>query len=92
MFCREISSNLVSAKFSSNLLLCLIDEILETLRALYLGDNDFEYLPAEIKNLKNLQIVSWLMLHNDADYSIESTFSLAAATTISWNSHVKSEN
>jgi Leucine-rich repeat (LRR) protein len=29
----------------------------ETLRALYLGDNDFEYLPIEIKNLKNLQIV-----------------------------------
>lgn len=30
----------------------------ETLRALYLGDNDFEYLPPEIGNLKNLQIVS----------------------------------
>lgn len=30
----------------------------ETLRALYLGDNDFEYLPAEVGNLKNLQIVS----------------------------------
>lgn len=30
----------------------------ETLRALYLGDNDFEYLPKEIGNLKNLQIVS----------------------------------
>lgn len=30
----------------------------ETLRALYLGDNDFEYLPAEIGNLKSLQIVS----------------------------------
>lgn len=29
----------------------------ETLRALYLGDNDFEYIPAEIGNLKNLQIV-----------------------------------
>lgn len=58
MFCREISLNLVSVKFSSNLLHCLIDELLETLRALYLGDNDFEYLPAEIKNMKNLQIVS----------------------------------
>lgn len=32
--------------------------IMETLRALYLGDNDFECIPAEIKNLKNLQIVS----------------------------------
>lgn len=31
---------------------------LETLRALYLGDNDFEFLPPEIGNLKNLQIVS----------------------------------
>lgn len=29
----------------------------ETLRALYLADNDFEYLPPEIGNLKNLQIV-----------------------------------
>lgn len=32
---------------------------LETLRALYLGDNDFEFLPPEIRNLKNLQIVSY---------------------------------
>lgn len=31
---------------------------LETLRALYLGDNDFETIPAEIGLLKNLQIVS----------------------------------
>lgn len=30
----------------------------ETLRALYLGDNDFEILTPEIGNLKNLQIVS----------------------------------
>lgn len=30
----------------------------ETLRALYLADNDFEYLPAEIGQLKNLQVVS----------------------------------
>lgn len=30
---------------------------LETLRALYLADNDFEYLPPEIGQLKNLQIV-----------------------------------
>lgn len=30
----------------------------ETLRALYLGDNDFETIPPEIGQLKNLQIVS----------------------------------
>lgn len=30
----------------------------ETLRALYLGDNDFEIIPPEINQLKNLQIVS----------------------------------
>ena len=32
--------------------------ISETLRALYLGDNDFEVLSPDINNLKNLQIVS----------------------------------
>lgn len=32
----------------------------ETLRALYLGDNDLEFLPGEVKNLKNLTIVSHL--------------------------------
>ncbi|KAH1005302.1 hypothetical protein HUJ04_006313 [Dendroctonus ponderosae] len=31
--------------------------LMGTLRALYLGDNDFEYLPPEIKNLKNLEIL-----------------------------------
>ncbi|XP_014254773.1 ras suppressor protein 1 [Cimex lectularius] len=31
--------------------------MLETLRALYLGDNDFEYLHSDIRNLKNLQIL-----------------------------------
>ena len=30
----------------------------DTLRALYLGDNDFEHIPPEIGRLKNLQIVS----------------------------------
>jgi len=30
----------------------------DTLRALYMGDNDFEVLPDEIGKLKNLQIVS----------------------------------
>lgn len=30
----------------------------ETLRALYLPDNDFEYLPPEIGQLKNLRVVS----------------------------------
>jgi len=28
------------------------------LRALYLGDNEFEVLPPEIKNLVNLQVVN----------------------------------
>lgn len=32
--------------------------MMETLRALYLGDNDFECIPANVGNLKNLQIVS----------------------------------
>lgn len=36
---------------------------LDTLRALYLGDNDFEYLPPEIGRLKGLQILS--MREND---------------------------
>lgn len=36
----------------------LFNFFLETLRALYLGDNDLEYFPPEIKQLKNLQIVS----------------------------------
>lgn len=31
--------------------------MMETLRALYLGDNDFEYLSPDIGNLKNLQIL-----------------------------------
>ena len=30
----------------------------ETMRALYLGDNDFEVIPPEIGKLKSLQIVS----------------------------------
>lgn len=32
--------------------------ISETLRALYLGDNDFVHFPKEVGQLKNLQIVS----------------------------------
>ncbi len=32
--------------------------MMETLRGLYLGDNEFEHLSPEIGNLKNLQIVS----------------------------------
>lgn len=28
-----------------------------TLRALYLGDNDFEYLPEDVENLSSLQIL-----------------------------------
>lgn len=32
-------------------------DIPETLRALYLGDNDFEMLPGDVENLVNLQIL-----------------------------------
>lgn len=39
----------------------VIFNVLETLRALYLGDNDFETIPSEIGQLKNLQIVSKLL-------------------------------
>lgn len=38
--------------------LCEINCISETLRALYLGDNDFEVISPEVGQLKNLQIVS----------------------------------
>ncbi len=38
--------------------MCLFED---TLRALYLIDNDFEHLPPEIGNLKNLQIVSTVL-------------------------------
>ena len=31
--------------------------ILEPLRALYLGDNEFEVIPGDLKHLKNLQVV-----------------------------------
>lgn len=44
-------------KNQSNILIIILT-ITETLRALYLGDNDFEFLPPEVGNLKNLQIVS----------------------------------
>ncbi|XP_008479784.2 ras suppressor protein 1, partial [Diaphorina citri] len=50
--------------------------MLETLRALYLGDNDFEVLPAEIGNLKNLQIVT-----KTANICLRSLASSAAPST-----------
>ena len=34
------------------------NNISETLRALYLSDNDFEYFPGDVQNLKNLQILA----------------------------------
>ena len=37
--------------------IAIIFAFADSLRALYLGDNEFEYLPKEVKNLKNLQIV-----------------------------------
>lgn len=43
--------------FSYKLHITLFFLPIETLRALYLADNDFEYLPPEIGQLKNLQIV-----------------------------------
>ncbi|KAK5974692.1 Ras suppressor protein 1 [Trichostrongylus colubriformis] len=36
---------------------------IDTLRALYLGDNDFEMLPGDVMNLRNLQIL--VMRDND---------------------------
>ncbi len=36
-------------------------ETKESLRALYLGDNSFEYLPDEICTLENLQIVNFFL-------------------------------
>ena len=38
---------------------------LEQLRALYLGDNDFETLPDEIGELRNLQVVMIYYSYND---------------------------
>ena len=32
--------------------------VADTVRALYMGDNDFEHIPPEIGRLTNLQIVS----------------------------------
>ena len=39
-------------------------DVVETLRVLYLGDNDFETFPAGLGKLKNLQIVSLFILYN----------------------------
>jgi len=41
----------------------LVVFVAETLRALYLADNDFETLPADIGKLVNLQIVSAVDKH-----------------------------
>lgn len=43
--------------------------VAETLRALYLADNDFEYLPAEIGQLKNLQVVSHSQLFRSKSHA-----------------------
>jgi len=42
--------------------------VAETLRALYLADNDFETLPADIGKLVNLQIVSISSYTHDIMY------------------------
>lgn len=53
----------------------------DSLRALYLGDNDFETLPPEIGKLKNLQIVSY--------HETCVTFNLLGG---SWSAFVTSED
>ena len=57
-FCITLFSNYpFRQQLTLNTIRCL-----ETLRALYLGDNDFERLPAEVGQLKNLQIVRFISL------------------------------
>lgn len=56
MLTEEFKIFIVYADASTNYLLFFMPE---SLRALYMGDNDFEYISPEIKNLKNLQIVSF---------------------------------
>ena len=43
--------------------------VTETLRALYLADNDFEHLPPELGQLQNLQIVSTNACSQESDMS-----------------------
>lgn len=54
MMGKSKSFNFCSKSFSLNSVLLFV----ETLRALYLGDNEFEHIPPGLGNLKNLQIVS----------------------------------
>lgn len=35
--------------------------LIDTLRALYLGDNDFELLPGDVMNLRNLQVFCFVI-------------------------------
>lgn len=58
----KINIKINTDKFEVHSCIIIIQNILETLRALYLGDNDFETIPPEIGQLKNLQIVSKLKL------------------------------
>lgn len=55
---KGLSKNHIITSVTIKLTLPFFFLCVETLRALYLGDNDFEYLPQEVKNLQNLQIVS----------------------------------
>ena len=47
--------------------------VTETLRALYLADNDFEHLPPELGQLQNLQIVSTYTCNQESDMSGQSS-------------------
>lgn len=48
---------IIYLKTKSYLIINIFIIISETLRALYLGDNDFVHFPKEVGQLKNLQIV-----------------------------------
>ena len=50
----------------------------DTLRVLYMGDNDFEYIPPEIGRLKNLQIVS---IHTHIMYTQHTYYAFTYAHT-----------
>lgn len=58
--------------------------MMETLRALYLGDNDFEFIPPEVKNLKNLQIVSTDVNTKYNNHEMICNYSSGYVTMICW--------
>ena len=54
--------------------------ILAPLRALYLGDNEFEVLPPEIKNLVNLQVVIKIFFVISGNVTIKTKLALEIIT------------